>query len=136
MSYTKYFKRGQRAATETVYYFLADNAPDHLENLVSEIHDLAVFDCLPNDWIYWTIKEAIGELENDSLEDINIEADSYESELMEWLQNRFAKEFCTEALTYGEFKDFTDLVSQAQRDAKSVIYGFVSEYLETVDEEE
>ena len=94
MNYSQYFITKSR---DCGHDFICTNeeAPKELKDLIQDIH-MNGFNCMPNDWIYRTIMEAFEELEESKLEDIDISADSYYSDLYKWFGEPFAHEFCQE----------------------------------------
>jgi len=130
IDYTSYFTEGTRTGGKN-FVKLVDDAPIKLQELIKEIH-INNFNCIPNDWIYGTILEAFSDLTNDSLEDITIEADSYNADLLEWLSNSYAEELCNEAIEeeIWDSKNIYNLISSGQYRAKEMIYNSVNEFMQ------
>jgi hypothetical protein len=135
IDYTIYFTEGTRI-DGTKFVKLVDNAPIKLQELIKEIHINKFRDCMPNDWIYGTILEAFSDLKNDSLEDITIEADSYNADLLEWLGNSYSEELCNEAIEeeIWDRKNIYNLISSGQSIAKELIYNSVNEFMQEDEE--
>jgi hypothetical protein len=102
---TKYqeFFAYRKRNDETKYWCLEDGAPSELRDLVYEIHYQIFEGCLPNDWVYDVISQAINELEDNGndLDDINIECDCYYGQLYKWLGHSFSHGFCNKAVEEG-----------------------------------
>jgi hypothetical protein len=128
--YTSYFTESERLDGKK-FVKLTKGTPEKVKDLVMKIH-MEHFDCLPDDWIYRTISEAFSDLQNDSLENITIEANPYYTDLWEWLGNSYAKGFCNEALQEGitDQKDIYNIIGCGQYMAKELIYHAVDEFLE------
>lgn len=126
--YVKFFERGLRTSGEK-FFFLASSAPSELQQFISEVHEY--FDCLPNDWIYTILVDCFNELSMDSIDDITIESDCYNSELYKWLGNSYADEFCAEALqeTGIQFDTIYEVINTGQLLAKRKIYEAVNEFI-------
>lgn len=133
MKYNDYFITKTRQ-DEKRFICLKDNPPAELYNLVSEIHEHFFFNALPNDWIYATIFEAFEAIELDG-ENYNVNADVYTYDLNKWTQNSFSHEYLNEALEKHRYKDFYDLIMDAQVIAKNRIYSAVELFLEEHKEE-
>lgn len=133
--YTQYFVKGIRTNGEKYTYL--ENAPVELQDLVRSIHYDHFYRCFPNDWIYEQIFYALQSLEADDLEDINIEADAYNSDLAKWFYdncNQYANELTAEVIEeFGaDHKSAIDLLMLAQHEAINRIYQSVNDFLKEV----
>lgn len=86
-------------------------------------------------WVDEIIQEAIDELYYDDvdIDDVNIEADPYYSQLSRWLNEDCALEFCDEAIDEGLTADratIYDILSWGQYLAIQHIYYRVNDYLQ------
>lgn len=129
--YSQYFETAKRINGDE-FIRLTENVPKSLRNLIYNIHLHSFGGCLPNDWIYKIILEAFEELEIDSLEDINIEADPYNNDLANWLLNPFSSEYCQEAQEEGFVSDKSTIyerIGYGQELAKQRIYDTVNNFL-------
>ncbi len=124
ISYEKYFTLNPREAA-----CLRNNAPEDLKALVYNIHQC--FDVLPNDWIYMQIANAFEELEDNLLDDITIEADSYYNDLYKWLGEPFAKGCIEDYMSDFSAKttDIYEMIASGQWVAKNRIYQMVNEFI-------
>lgn len=127
MDYIEYFERGVRKDTGQPYYFLKEEAPEDLKELIYEIHK--DFDSLPNDWIYEQIREAFQDLKMDDLDNCLIEADVYDNDLYKWLGEPFADGLCNECLESGNIKSIWSVVAVAQYLCKKQIYEAVDAFI-------
>lgn len=129
--YRKHFSSKKRDNGEWFYY-LSEDAPDDLRELIYEIHCNFSGYTSPNDWIYATIFDAFNDLNNDDIDSIIIEADPYYSYLISWLSNSFASYMCDEYLK--EFSShqatFYSIVEGAQCMAKDRIYHAVNDFIQ------
>ena|ERR1700753_3463803 len=133
MKFTQYFEIATRNNGEQ-YIFLKEDAPNNLKLIIYSIHEY--FDCLPNDWIYSTIFEALQDLEDNSLEDCSIESNCYHTDLYKWFGEPYAKYLCDEALVEYGCTDIYDAISCAQRDVKQRIYTEINDWLEPLERQE
>jgi hypothetical protein len=136
--YDTYFVYGKRI-NDTPYTYLRDDAPEDLADLIFDIHRDIFGDCLPNHWVYTTIRHAFEELKNDRLEDITIEGDPYNHDLWQWLGEPYAAEFCDEVIQdFGSDATIYGIIGMAQANAKRLIYDAVYSFIqgdESEDEE-
>ena len=131
--YTQYFISGTRNNGAS-YLYLSDTAPVELGEFVREVH--MEFNCMPNDWIYKQILNALESDEPDLCEAF-IEPDIYNCDLIEWTKNTIALEFLDQAIEEGhEFKGYIALVQWAQYEAIRRIYDLVAYFLHEHNEEE
>jgi hypothetical protein len=136
--YSQYFEKAFRHVGEKEdpksFIRLKDDAPSSLKSFIRDIHFRQFEGALPNDWIYATILEAFEMIqdEDNSLEDINIEADPYYYDLWQWLGEPFAHGICNEYLE--EYAPKTqriyELIAGGQWLAMDKIYREVAEFLE------
>ena len=130
LKYTDYFCLKNRENSNIVC--LNQNAPQELKDLVKDIHFDHFDRALPNDWIYSIIGEAFDALANDSIEDITVEADMHYHDLLAWLQNSFAADYCDEVREDGLTNletTFYEMVGMAQYMAKRRIYEAVDAFI-------
>ncbi len=110
-----------------------DDCPQEVRDLIMNIHFDHFFGCLPNDWIYTTIAEAFSDLENDPIENITIQADIWNSDLTEWLNDNcgaFSQAYCNEVMEDAPgYDNIINILSDAQHRAKERIYYSVSDFL-------
>lgn len=108
---------------------LKDSAPEELKHFVYQVHE--AFDSLPNDWIYCEIYNAFNKLANDSIDDINIEADAYHSDLYKWLGEPFASSCIEDYMSDFSAKttDIYEMIASGQWVAKNRIYQMVNDFI-------
>jgi hypothetical protein len=146
MDYTQYFERKTRVSNGEEFYCLRDYELNTVEGairkaiseLLCDIHHGDFFGCFPNDWIYEMVYEAFGDLANDDIEDCSFEADCRYNDLIEWLHNPYAKEYCQEMIDEGITADragIFDIISAGQYEAKRRIYEHVNKWLEIVNDD-
>jgi hypothetical protein len=131
MNYARFFERSERANGEN-FLKLKEDSPDSLVELVRDMHT-QIFDSMPCDWVFMITKEAFEELEENSLDELNIEADCYAKDLYKWLGKSYSDNFIQEAIDDGLVdlsSGIWNLVGVGQSLAKQKIYEAVSEYLE------
>lgn len=134
MKYSQFFETKNNRTENKLFTCCTDNTPDSLKALIQAIHSDFFGNCLPNDWIYQTIREAFEALEEDELENCTIESDIYNSELTLWLHengNAFAIEACEEAMEALPNKPYTllKIIGEAQFLAKHRIYHAVNDFM-------
>ena len=129
LDYTEYFVIDKRKRSGEEFVILANQAPQELKDLVTEIH--VIFVCSPNFWIYATILRAFEELEGNKLDDISIEADLSDHQVVKWLNNEFAFDYCDGVMKdIGLITSFDQLIACAQEAAMRDIYRIVYKFLE------
>ncbi len=129
-NYSQYFEISTRPTSDERFWKCKDNAPKELRELIHEIHK-ELWCGLPNDWIYEIIYRAFEDLEETEMEQIQIEADIYNSELLKWLENSFADEFCSAVLLASCLGSIWTVISAAQYEAKFQIYLMVDSFMES-----
>lgn len=139
MKYSQYFETAERADTNENFTRLKDNAPEILNELIQEIHG-TFYNCLPNDWIYSVILEAFEAFEENELDDYTIEADIYNSDVLNWLYengNAFAIQYCNDYLEeFGtRSKEIIQFISGGQSLAKDKIYHKVNDFIQELQED-
>jgi len=124
MKYTQYFE-----VSNGVLHTVKD-CPRHVEDLVYNIHSR--LDAIANTWIYCEIYNAFEELQRDNLDDINIDSDSYNSELYKWFGEPFAYGMIQEYME--EFnpsaKNIYELIGASQWYTRKIIYEMVNDFME------
>jgi hypothetical protein len=127
-TYSQYFTTKERPSGEK-FVFLKDEAPESLESMMIDIHFDYFDGCLLNDWIYRETSYAFERLEEYESESdyeravCEIEPDVYTNDLIEWLKNPYATDYCNEELQEGHKPDsLENLISTAQVRAKERIY--------------
>lgn len=132
MKYTQFFTTAHRPDGKS-FITLTDDAPENLQEFVRSVHFDYFDGCLPNDWIYKVIDLAFDDLDEESLDNITLEADCYYNDLQKWLDNPFAGDYCTEYMqeTCEKMADctFWDLVGCGQWLAKDRIYRAVDQWI-------
>lgn len=126
--YTYCFAWKKRANGEE-FVILKEYMSSELNELVRDIHQ-DLFNCGCNDWIYEQIYYAFDDLKNDKLEDITIEADVYTHDLIQWLNNGYALELCSEVMREYHYDSVEEALNQAQTSAKVLIYEAVNSFIE------
>lgn len=135
--YSQYFEIAQRKHNCTNFIRKTENAPKELQDFIYEIHQNAGFDCLPNDWIYRFLKEAMEEIEElgimyeESYTPLScVEPDIYNIDLIEWLKEPYALEYCNEALELGitKGKDIIRMIGCGQYLMKDRIVTLIYEF--------
>jgi hypothetical protein len=131
MNYLEFFETKTRC-DGTNFTCLTDGAPGELHELICSIHLDDFCGALPNDWIYSEIRGAFEALMKDSRENVSIEADVFNNDLIDWLKNPFALDFCDEAKSQGlvgEDVGLLDWITYGQFVAKECIYDRVNEFV-------
>ncbi len=129
MDYTQYFQTKTRVQSGDKFVCLTGNAPEQLKDFIRQVHFDCFDGCLPNDWIYRTIEEAFEALNNDPIENCTIEADIYDSELIQWLQEPFAKCFCN---SFGcEVNDIVEKIRCGQVEAMKEVYIACNQFIQS-----
>lgn len=131
--YSRYFGRNTRTNGDD-FTFLTEENPKELQDLIQEIHKNEFEDCLPNDWIYETVRRAFDELSDEGydIDDLNIESDPYYHSLLEWLNNPYSAGFCNEAACDGltDGKDIYVTIGWGQMLAMERIYRAVNDFIQ------
>lgn len=104
-----------------------------IEKLMDAVYELVRFG--RSAWVDEIIQDAIDDLYTNEvdIDDVNIEADPYYSQLSKWLNEDCALEFCDEAVDEGFTADratIYDILSWGQWLAKDRIYHAVNDYLQ------
>ena len=136
-NYSQYLQTSKRVDGK-IYVKCVEGTPEKLREFIRSLH-MNEFDCLPNDWVYQVIMEALEQLEgNDNdIDDCSFEADCYYSELQKWLGEPYAHGFCNEVMEFFDnSKDIYKVIGQGQYLAKRRIYEAVSEFLSEQNTEE
>ena len=133
--YTQYFISSTRNDGAS-YLYLSDTAPVELREFVCEVH--MELDCMPNDWIYEQIHNALELAERDEdLTEAFVEPDCYTADLKRWTLEPFADQFLDEALEHCEpFENYFKLLSWAQYEAIRRIYDLTATFIDEHNEEE
>jgi hypothetical protein len=133
--YAQFEKRTRDNGRE--FWVLKDGKPEWVQDLCHEAHG----DMAPDDWKYQFVLEAVAAFsEADDPDDVQLEADVYNSELLQWLASHLARAgYVDEAVQeYGiGTKDF-DLMScigLGQLREKEEVLSIVRNYLERMAEE-
>ena len=131
LNYSDYFKSKERT-NGVKFWHLTDDAPSILNDFVHEIHKEISGGSFPIDWIYEQIAYAFEECEENDIDDITIEPDTYYSDLYEWLKDGYARWYCDEAISEGfcDGKDMDKTVMAGNWLAKDRIYRMVADFLE------
>lgn len=125
--YYKFFERKYRGEDNCIFV-LTDEAPIDLVEFMKNLHDGKSL--VPNDWLYAMAYEAFLDLHIDDIDHASVEPDPYHSQLISWLSNEFAADYCTEVMnSYGPFESFWDLVGYSQWIAKQAIYERVDQFI-------
>ena len=129
MDYCQYFKTKLRTNGEP-YVYCEHGTPEDVRELIYEIHK-ELYCGFPNDWIYKEIYEAFEALEEDTLEDITLRPDDFESDLTKWLGESFAPAMIAQAQeeVCNEAKDIWIIIGWGQWYAKDIIYRAVDLFL-------
>lgn len=129
----KYFEEVKRP-NGSEFVKLVDDAPAYIKDFMWELH--LEFECnFPNDWIYSVAHEAFYDMccEGLDVDDCNIEADVYYSDLYRWMSdNRFASWCVDEAVVEGlvdASAGVDERIGAGQYFAKSRIYRCVADFL-------
>lgn len=127
-SYSDYFTAGTRA-DGSQFMKLVQDAPEELKEFIRSVHQ--DWNCLPNDWIYDKIHDAMCLYDDGyDLEDCEPDLDCYNSELIKWLENTYADAFCDQVIAEYQPKTLFDIIRLAQHTAASEIisktYQFIS----------
>ena len=125
--FIQYFTRGTRTDGKS-FYKCVEACPEELRDLIRHIHT-EYFGCLPNDWIYETIRDAFNELQDCSFDSLSLEPDCYYSHLYAWFGEPYAYEYCNEVLEETGYKDIYAIISSAQYIAKERIYRAVEDFM-------
>jgi len=104
-----------------------------IEKLMDAVYELVRFG--RSAWVDEIILDAIDDLYTNEvdIDDVNIEADPYYSQLSKWLNEDCALEFCDEAVDDGLTADRStiyDTLACGQWLAKDRIYHLVNDYLQ------
>lgn len=131
--YAQFFETAKRVTSDEEFIRLNIAAPQKLHDLIKDIHFDSFDGCLPNDWIYETTLEAFEALENDSLHDIAIEPDIYNTDLAKWLNNPFSEEYCNQAQQDCclEKAGIYQIIGHGQYLAKERIYHTVNDFIQS-----
>ena len=129
---SEYFVRGVRKDGK-VYFYLEDGTPGDIKDLVRDIHFNHFSSSVPCDWIYeqvYRIFDMFKERDFD-LDDVlhDLECDTYNSDLIEWLHNSYASSFCNEAMEENNYTNIFDVLRAANRSAKEAIVFAVDGFL-------
>lgn len=131
MKYNEYFQEKTRPCGHS-FTCLKDDAPEDLQDLIRSIHFGHFYEALPNDWIYENILAAFIDMEEnydfDSILQC-LEADIYHNDLVIWLSNSFAAEYCNEYLEESSPKNIWDILQSGNYRAKQAIYFAVNDFL-------
>lgn len=130
-NYSEYFEDATRTNGND-FLRLADGAPIELKELIIKCHQCGKIDSIPNDWIYQQIYWALEEFEqgNMDLEDFDPEPSVYPHDLIEWLENSFAIEYCQFVLDeLGPYDEFMQIIRIAQAECLRDIYRVVAEFV-------
>lgn len=105
----------------------------NIEKLMDAVYESVRFG--RSAWVDEIILDAIDDLYTNEvdIDDVNIEADPYYSQLSKWLNEDCALEFCDEAVDEGFTADratIYDILSWGQWLAKDRIYHAVNDYLQ------
>lgn len=116
-----------------IIYCLKDDAPPVMREFLWDIHRLHFGQCPPNDWIYETVFHAFCDLyeSDNNIEHTTIEADVYNHDLIEWLKEPYALEYCERWAEEAEdnARDIIKQISSGQWLAKDMIYREVHEFI-------
>lgn len=136
MDYTQYFESKTRNDGKQ-FVCLKDDAPIELQNLIHDIHYGEFYRCLPNDWIYSMIWEALSALKQDDIENVSFEANIYNHDLANWFAdncNAYAEEISYELCEEFEARSALYAIKMAQYEAKRRIYYAIADFLKEREE--
>lgn len=133
-SYNEYFTVKKRFNRDKLIVVKRDDSPKDLEDLIYEIHN--IFDVMPDDWIYETIRDAFRAFEVDYDKDIDLEEilsemepDIYNDDLTEWARSSYAINAIDEAVEEYGSKDFINSMQVGQLRVKDQIYREVHNFI-------
>ena len=143
--YYDYFKSMQHKVTGKWIYSVVKGTPQKLTDFILYIHE--AFDCgFPNDWIYEVIADAFRDFQIDevSLADFigQVQVDPYDRDLIEWLKESYAAEYCNEVIRdcneviregLCDEWGIMQLIAQGQWKAKIDIYQLVALFLSDIE---
>lgn len=133
--YAQFEKRTRDNGRE--FWALKDGKPEWMQEMCHEAHG----GMLPDDWKYQFVLEAVVALsEADDPDDVQLEADVYNHELLQWLASHLERAgYVDEAVqSYGiESKgfDLMQVIALGQLHEKEEVLGIVRSYLERRAEE-
>lgn len=106
--------------------------PQALREFICDVHTSNFANALPDDWIFATISDCFERLSFDEIDDIQLEADPYYSQLYEWFGNSYAHGWCNEYLEQAQrdINDIYSIISGAQELAMDCILHRVNDFLE------
>jgi hypothetical protein len=129
--YSKYFVIAERYTNKEKFIELAEHSPDNLKELARDIH-FSLGCATPSDWVYKTISEAFVDLEENIIEDLEIEPDTYYCDLYKWFGEPPAHAFCNEYMDVAEDygTDVYSVIAGGQCMTKERIYEMVNHFLQ------
>lgn len=109
------------------------DADENLSQLIYEAHNKM----LPDDYKYQFIYEALESIaESDDLDCINMEADIYNNDLLNWVSSNLTRaDYVDEAVANYEYKDFYTALSYGQLMEKEEVLAYALTSLENILEE-
>lgn len=122
--FTTYFTTIECKATKEIFTRITDDAPENLQKLIRSIEN--DFDSTSSEWINLTIREAFEEME-DGIKDKD--KDKAETDLYLWFGESYAKKFCDEVMESPHCPDIYEIISEAQKNARKIIYNAVNDFL-------
>lgn len=126
--FRQFFEQIERKENEQIW-IVKDGSPKYIQNMCHSAHG----DMFPDDWRYEFIVEALNVLsDNDDPDDINLEADIYTHDLLQWLSSRLDRtSYVDEAIeNYGKQETIVNDIAIGQLTEKEEVLASVRSYLE------